>query len=152
MRKSSVIGLMLAFLAVPLVASAAGQTPLLGTRCEKERLGTTMRDTDDKNIVACLATDDAQQPYEWKSMSSSGSGGITGGCFLHKWEGQGPTANLTRQVPEGYGWVTYKWGKGCKENDTVIPIMSTDYMKGIAEPGYDCGGSVNSLPFFCVKK
>lgn len=163
MRKSILLGV-LGLLALSLVP-VSGHAQMPGEKCELERLGTTKRADDDQNIIACLKTGDTTPGAnisEWKAMTSSGSGGITGGCFAFATSKQ-PGISILR--------VSNSWGKGCgykyrqlessefPKNEPYSPIvaaMGIDLCKAVEDAGYSCG--ISSFPGFdgilcgCVKK
>ena len=120
MLKKTIIGFMLALFAVPLAAHAE----LPGQICQKTQVGTTKMADDKQNIIACLETGNAQQAYEWKSMTSGGGGGITGGC-------------KASNAGDGRYIVSEVWGKGCSAG-LVDPARGASSHQG-AVTGYTCG-------------
>lgn len=145
-----ILGL-LALSAAPLAA----QAEMPGEKCELERLGTTKRATDDQNIIACLKTgekaQDGKEIAEWKAMTSSGGGGITGGCFL---------IGFVQTTKGAAAAVVERWGQGCKPDDYAGHI----YLNGpgvatcgrAAVSGYSCGMTFAdespSVACTCLKK
>ncbi|QQR68626.1 MAG: hypothetical protein IPI58_07200 [Alphaproteobacteria bacterium] len=149
MLKKTIIGFMLALFAGPLSAHAE----LPGQPCTAAQIGTTKMADDQQNIIACLVTGKAkpENVQEWKSMSSGGGGGITGGCSI-------------LYVSTDHMRANSRWGKGCRPFDHNAPgtdkegiYRFTSGSNGIcasaAATGYSCGGSWAGIQgCICVKE
>ena len=149
---------LLAFTAAPLAAHAE----LPGEICaDNVQVGTTKMADDRQNIIACLETGEKAQNgkeiKEWKAMTSSGGGGVTGGCLAWFSYTQPPTGLNVRG----------SWGKGC--SDKTIPFKTTpnsngvwgdnyEFCKNAQDSGYSCGvvslfgNSVGGISCMCSKK
>ena len=146
MLKKTISGFMLALFAGPL--SAHAEMP--GQPCTAAQIGTTKMADDQQNIIACLVTGKAapQNVQEWKSMSSGGGGGITGGCKIV----MSYTRTNYAYKPESIISIRMQdfWGIGCdsKLNNTTQKNSGHSYgavgCKRVTLPGYSCGPSVLS--------
>jgi hypothetical protein len=139
--KKVLLGILLGLLALS-AAPLAAHAQMPGEKCDLERLGTTKRATDDQNIIACLKTGETaqnrQEITEWKAMTSSGSGGLTGGCHVSV---NAATSSVVDQ----------RWGTGCKPPDKVLNSWNPDRgivyhaesfksaCSKVAMAGYACG-------------
>lgn len=138
MLNKTIIGFMLALFAGPL--SAHAEMP--GQPCQKEQIGTTKMADDKQNIIACLETGKVapENIQEWKSMSSGGGRGITGGCMLGV-SGAYVDSQEKRYVPR-HLYVKESWGMGCsRRNELRVPVPSsgTHACNSLADQGYVCG-------------
>lgn len=124
---------LLALTCVP--TSSRAEMP--GEPCGSSQVGATKLDDSQKNIIACLKTDDSTNGAVWSAMS--GSGGITGGC--KKTIGiKGGAPLKTGPLSPQTTYYTDEWGKGCKNTKTYIPAgTSYQAVDGGPEPGYACG-------------
>ncbi|QQR68233.1 MAG: hypothetical protein IPI58_05065 [Alphaproteobacteria bacterium] len=153
MLKKTIIGFMLALFAGPL--SAHAEMP--GQPCTAAQIGTTKMADDKQNIIACLETGKAapENVQEWKAMTSSGGGGLTGGCTLAYRPGDRNRVGSSLYVQES-------WGMGCRKNGASVSMQTTvlygsTACNSLAAQGYECGISekkdgLESTACLCVKK
>ena len=150
----AVMGL-LALSVVPVSGHAAAHR-LPGEKCgpayDTVQIGTTAMADDRQNIIACLETgektQDGKDDSEWKAMTSSGGGGLTGGCAA----GVYAAKTYYGTIPQPDGWYLYStnlWGKGCdgkriKSTSTEGALNGQHPCTAVASPGYVCGESSNA--------
>ncbi len=125
MLKKTIIGFMLALFAGPL--SAHAEMP--GQPCTAAQIGTTKMADDKQNIIACLLTGKAapENVQEWKAMTSSGGGVLTGGCMRSCVSSNKVTKCANNTI----------WGSGCSSNCRGYYCTPADSIT----VGYECGYS-----------
>jgi len=149
MLKKTIIGFMLALFAGPL--SAHAEMP--GQPCTAAQIGTTKMADDKQNIIACLLTGKAapENVQEWKAMTSSGGGGLTGGCnaSMSQYDASnvntGPAVRVSILVPP-----ESLWGTGCNPAmnnfHKVVKYAYSGYgiCSRVALPDYSCGSTFST--------
>lgn len=136
---------LLAVLGVAMPAHAATSF-IAGTSCSEMDVGTTHIDDNNQNIVACLLDTDKKTKV-WKSMTSSGGGGMCGflvlaalGSYAYDFDGKMSLVGSPPDVTGHLRSTTYY------QNRDLTAVIINTYCNGsslIYNAGNSCGADCN---------
>lgn len=123
--------LALSLLSIPAPCLSA----MPGQPCKKIEIGKTEKSDTERDIIACLATDQSSPAQIWKPMTSGG--GVTGGCAYINFTGLDSVPNPNRQYA-----IIDNWGNGCKADGIYLEGYNcTNVNCFVAKREYTCGAT-----------